>query len=46
MARQPDHRPFRDSLALAPTAGQRFGDIEHGVADAAGARGFPAKSDI
>jgi hypothetical protein len=28
------------------TAGQRFGDIEHGVAGAAGARGFPAKSDI
>jgi hypothetical protein len=46
---------WRDSLIIVQpetvfagtvTAGQRFGDIEHGVAGAAGARGFPAKSDI
>jgi hypothetical protein len=36
----------RQSCAGAVMAGQRFGDIEHAVAGAAGARGFPAKSVI
>ena len=46
---------WRDSLIIVHSetvlrwrrdGGQRFGDIEHGVAGAAGARGFPVKSDI
>jgi len=34
------------SCAGAERAGQRFGDIELGVAGAVGARGFPVKSAI
>jgi hypothetical protein len=37
---------LRRSCAGAVMAGQRFGDIEHAVAGAVGARGFPAKSVI